>query len=198
MKLDGKNVTGTMNSALGEAPISGEFADGKLNFNLSFQSSNASGQVTFVGTLKSDGTFAGTMDFGGQGLNLPWKATRVPTAEVTTPEPQKDAEAPRVPDVAGKWTMTMEMQIGTATPALVFKQEADKITGTYTGRYGTYPFKGTIKGKEIQFSFTMDTDGGQTTMSFTGEIATDAQTMKGGGSIEGLGDVTWTAKKDKS
>jgi len=197
MKLDGKDVTGTLNSQMGEAPISGQFADGKLNFNLTYQSSNGSGQVTFTGSQKADGSFAGTMDFGGQGLNLPWKAVRVPTAEGATPEPQKNADAPKVPDIAGNWTMALTMEIGNATPALVFKQEADKITGTYTGRYGTYPFKGTIKGREIQFSFTMNTDGGQTTMSFNGEIAADAQTMKGAGSIEGMGDVTWTAKKDK-
>jgi hypothetical protein len=34
-------------------------------------------------------------------------------------------------------------------------------------------------------------------MSFAGQVDTDGQTMKGSGSIEGLGDVTWTAKRDK-
>ena len=29
-------------------------------------------------------------------------------------------------------------------------------------------------------------------------VAADAQTMKGTGTIEGLGDVTWSAKRDKS
>ena len=55
-----------------------------------------------------------------------------------------------------------------------------------------------MKAREIEFSFQMDTDGGQTTMSFIGEVAADAQTMKGTGTIEGLGDVTWSAKRDKS
>ena len=198
LKLEGTKVSGTISSAMGEVAVTGQFADGKVSLSMSYQGGSSAGQVTFAGSLKADGTMAGTMDFGGQGLNLPWKAVRVPATDAATPEPPKDAEAPKVPEIAGNWTMALTMEIGNATPALVFKQEADKITGTYTGRYGTYPFKGTIKGREIQFSFTMDTDGGQTTMSFSGEIASDAQTMKGGGTIEGLGDVTWTAKRDKS
>src|SRR5262245_14425912 len=32
MKLDGKKVTGTMASQMGETPIEGEFAEGKLKF----------------------------------------------------------------------------------------------------------------------------------------------------------------------
>ena len=30
------------------------------------------------------------------------------------------------------------MEIGNATPALVLKQAGEKLTGTYTGRYGEY------------------------------------------------------------
>jgi len=119
------------------------------------------------------------------------------TATAHAQEPAKPP-APKPADIAGKWTMTLEMEIGTATPALVFKQDGEKLTGTYTGRYGTYEFKGTLKAREIKFSFQMDTDGGGTTMAFTGELAADAQTMKGTGTIEGLGDVTWSAKRDKS
>jgi hypothetical protein len=34
-------------------------------------------------------------------------------------------------------------------------------------------------------------------MNFSGEVAADAQTMKGQATIEGLGDATWSAKRDK-
>ena len=113
-------------------------------------------------------------------------------------EPPKKPDPPKPLDIAGKWAMTLQMEIGTATPALVFKQEGEKLSGTYTGRYGTFAFKGTLKAREIQFSFQMDTDGGQTTMSFSGEVAADAQTMRGTGTIEGMGDVTWSAKRDRN
>ena len=47
-------------------------------------------------------------------------------------------QKPKALDVTGKWTMTLEMSMGTATPALVLKQEGETLSGTYTGRYGTY------------------------------------------------------------
>ena len=113
-------------------------------------------------------------------------------------EPPKKADPPKPLTIAGKWAMTMDMSIGQATPALVFKQDGEKITGTYTGRYGTFEFKGTLKERALTFSFQMDTDGGATTMAFEGTVAADGLTMKGTGTIEGLGDATWTAKRDKS
>ena len=120
------------------------------------------------------------------------------SAAVFAQEPPKKAEPPKPLSIAGKWTMTLDLSIGQATPALVFKQDGEKITGTYTGRYGTFEFKGTLKDRVLNFSFQMDTDGGTTTMAFAGEVAADAQSMKGTGTIEGLGDATWTAKRDKS
>jgi hypothetical protein len=113
-------------------------------------------------------------------------------------EPPKKVDPPKPASIAGKWTMTLDMSMGQATPALVFKQDGEKVTGTYTGRYGTWEFKGTLKERALQFSFQMDTDGGTTTMAFTGVVAPDGQTMKGDATIEGLGDATWAARREKS
>jgi len=111
---------------------------------------------------------------------------------------QTPAPAPaKAVNIAGKWTMSLELSIGTATPALDLKQDGEKITGTYTGRYGTFPVKGTLKDRALEFSVQMNAEGQDVTMSFSGEVAADAQTMKGQASIEGLGDATWTAKRDK-
>ena len=98
--------------------------------------------------------------------------------------------------VAGKWTVVLELSIGTATPTLVIKQDGEKITGTYAGRYGTFPFEGKVKDRAIEFTFAMNAEGQQTTMSFRGEVASDGQTMKGDATIEGLGDATWSAKRE--
>jgi hypothetical protein len=121
----------------------------------------------------------------------------IASAALVAQEPPKKVDPPKPVAIAGKWAMTLDMSIGQATPALVFKQDGEKITGTYTGRYGTYEFKGTLKERALQFSFQMDTDGGTTTMAFTGVVAADGQTMKGDGTIEGLGDATWTARRQK-
>ncbi len=99
--------------------------------------------------------------------------------------------------VTGKWTMTLEMSMGTATPALDLKQDGTKITGTYTGRYGTFALEGTLKDRTIQFSFEMGAQGETQTLSFSGEVASDAQTMKGTAVLGEMGDATWSAKREK-
>jgi uncharacterized lipoprotein YajG len=74
MKLDGKKVTGTLTGPQGEIPLEGEFADGKLTMTITIQGGAGEMSVTFNGTLKEDGTLAGTFDFGQGAMN--WKATR--------------------------------------------------------------------------------------------------------------------------
>lgn len=108
---------------------------------------------------------------------------------------QKPAPAP---NVTGKWVLLLEMSQGTATPALELKQDAETLTGTYTGRYGAYPVRGTIKGRTLQFGFTMSADGQDVTMTFKGEFAAETQTMKGEAELGGLGEAAWSAKRVKS
>ncbi len=118
-------------------------------------------------------------------------------AAVPQGKPQQKPDKAAV-SVAGKWTMTLEMSMGTATPALGLKQDGTKITGTYTGRYGTFPLEGTLKGRAIQFSFQMGAEGEAQTLSFSGEVAEDAQTMKGNAVLGDMGDATWSAKREKA
>jgi hypothetical protein len=99
-------------------------------------------------------------------------------------------------NVTGKWSMTLEMSMGTGTPALDLKQEGEKITGTYTGRYGTSALEGTLKERAIEFSVTMNAEGQSVTLSFGGEVSADGQTMKGQATLGELGDATWSAKKE--
>jgi hypothetical protein len=100
-------------------------------------------------------------------------------------------------NVAGKWVVTLEMSMGTATPALELKQDGTKITGTYAGRYGSFPLEGTLKGRVITFVFTMSAEGQSVTMSYTGEVAADAQSMKGTASLGEMGDAAWSAARQK-
>jgi hypothetical protein len=74
LKLDGKKVTGTMASQMGETPVQGEFADGKLKFSISVQSNSGSVEVVFSASFKEDGSLAGTFDYGQGPMN--WTATR--------------------------------------------------------------------------------------------------------------------------
>ena len=74
LKLDGKKVTGTISGPQGDAAVTGEFADNKLTFSISYQSNGGEMKLDFTATLKADGTLAGTMAFP-QG-ELAWTAAR--------------------------------------------------------------------------------------------------------------------------
>jgi hypothetical protein len=113
--------------------------------------------------------------------------------------PSQEKPAPKPVAIAGKWAMTLEISgMGPASTSLDLKQDGEKITGAYTGRYGTFPLQGTLKARALTFAFTMNADGTEVTMSFAGEVAEDAQSMKGTATIAGLGDATWTAVRAKT
>jgi hypothetical protein len=91
------------------------------------------------------------------------------------------------------------MSQGTATPALELKQDGEKVTGTYTGRYGAFPLQGTVKARTLEFRFTMKADGADVPMVFIGDVAADGQSIKGDATLGEMGEATWTAKRpDKS
>jgi hypothetical protein len=108
----------------------------------------------------------------------------------TQAKPDKTA----APDVTGKWMMTVDTSMGTGNPDLELIQAGEKITGTYTGRYGALSLQGTLKGLTIQFFFTMGAEAPQI-ISFAGEVAADGQSMKGTASLGEMGDATWSAKR---
>lgn len=93
--------------------------------------------------------------------------------------------------------MTLEMPMGTASPALELAQAGEKITGVYTGRYGKSELTGTLKARVLQFSFTMDAEGTPVTLTFVGEVAEDFQSIKGEADLGPAGEATWFAKREK-
>jgi hypothetical protein len=97
-------------------------------------------------------------------------------------------------DVAGTWAITVETANGTGTPSVTFKQDGDKLTGTYSSQiFGEQKVTGTIKGNAISFSFTGSFDGNTLTVTYSGTV--DGNTMKGKVTLGELGEGTFTAKK---
>src|SRR3954466_11160092 len=62
-------------------------------------------------------------------------------------------------NVAGKWNLTMELESFTGHPMILLKQDGEKLTGTYEGRYGQSELKGSIKEKEIEFTVSIVAEG---------------------------------------
>jgi hypothetical protein len=76
LKMDGKKVTGTITSQMGTSELAGEFADGKLTFNMSVDTPNGTLQIAWTGAVKDDGTLAGTASLGDMGT-MTWAASRI-------------------------------------------------------------------------------------------------------------------------
>jgi hypothetical protein len=98
-------------------------------------------------------------------------------------------------NVAGKWNITLQLESITGHPVILLKQDGEKLTGTYEGRYGQSDLKGSIKEKDIEFTVTLVAEGMQTQGVFAGKVNGD--TISGDVSFEGAGDGTWSAARVK-
>ena len=96
-------------------------------------------------------------------------------------------------NVTGDWVFNVTTDQGSGTPTMTFKQDGEKLTGTYNGQFGTAELTGTVKGNAIQFSFTIDVQGQQAPATYKGTV--EKNTMKGTMDIGGMVSGTFTATK---
>lgn len=95
-------------------------------------------------------------------------------------------------DLTGKWRMSLDMEMGRATPLLELQQNEGKLTGTYKGRYGSSPVSGDIDGRTFKFGVAMET----MTLQFRGEVLEDG-TLKGTADFGEMGAARWTAAREQ-
>lgn len=103
------------------------------------------------------------------------------------------AQASKV-DVTGKWAFNVETAAGAGTPTMTFKQDGEKLTGHYTGQLGEADLIGTVKGEDIKINFVVDAQGTKIDCIYTGTLD-GKDGMKGKVELVGLGDGTFTAKR---
>jgi hypothetical protein len=96
-------------------------------------------------------------------------------------------------DVTGEWQFTVELSAGTGSPTFIFKQDGEKLTGTYKGQLGEAPLTGTVKGNAISFSFKVS-GAFEGTATYTGTIESE-NSMKGTAEYGDAATGTWTAKR---
>jgi hypothetical protein len=70
----GDKITGMMTSPMGEVPLTGTFADGKLKLTATIDAGGQAFTMTFNGALAGD-AMKGDVDFGGLG-SATWTAAR--------------------------------------------------------------------------------------------------------------------------
>jgi hypothetical protein len=97
-------------------------------------------------------------------------------------------------DVTGKWAFNVETGAGSGTPTITLKQDGEKLTGHYSGQLGEADLAGTVKGQNVEFKFTVDLQGQQLNCIYTGAVD-GKDSMKGKVDLVGLGEGTFTAKK---
>jgi hypothetical protein len=97
-------------------------------------------------------------------------------------------------NVSGNWKLSFETQNGAANPSVVLKQEGEKLTGTYKGRFGESPLEGAVKGKEIKFTVKLNAQGQEIKLEYAGTV--DGDTMKGKVKIGDMGEADFTGKKE--
>ena len=101
--------------------------------------------------------------------------------------------AAQTSSIAGDWDASMNTPGGAVPLTLVFKVDGEKLTGTAKRRSGDVPIAGTIKGSDINFSYTVNYNGNDLTLSFTGKV--NGESMTGSVSFGGQAEDEWSAKR---
>ena len=80
-------------------------------------------------------------------------------------------------DITGTWKGSVVLDAGSGNPTFDLKQDGEKLSGTYHGQFGDAPLNGTVKGKSVEFSFTVQ-----------GLVASYNGTLDGETAVKGTAD----------
>jgi hypothetical protein len=97
-------------------------------------------------------------------------------------------------DISGTWNAAVETDAGAGSPTFVFKQDGEKLTGTYSGAMGEAKITGTVTGDHVEWTFTASVDGDNIQVKYAGTLE-GASKMKGTVELGSLGKGTFTAEK---
>jgi hypothetical protein len=180
LKVDGETLTGEIKE--NKTPLKGTAKGSDVQFGYTVNYNGNDLAITMTGKIEGD-AIKGTVSFGGMAEDE-WSAKRVGVAA-------SSASSAAV-DLTGAWDVEVQTDQGSGNPAFTFKQEGEKLTGSYKGLLGESALTGTVKGDKVEFSFKVS---GQLegTVTYTG--TTDGKTMKGKVSLAGMGEGTFTGKK---
>lgn len=104
---------------------------------------------------------------------------------------QTDAQSS---SIAGEWDATMNTPGGARTYKVVFKVDGEKLTGSVKRPGGDVALEGTIKGKDVKFSYTVQYNGNNLAIYIEGKLEGD--TINGTVSFGESGQQdAWSAKK---
>jgi CxxC motif-containing protein len=197
LKQEGEKLTGMIKSQRGEIPLEGEVKGKEIKFKYTVKFQDQDLTIALTGNVDAD-AMKGDADFGGFAQG-DWNAKRAsaaassgaPAAPAQSGEKGGEKGGEKI-DVTGVWSVTVETEAGSGNPSFTFKQEGEKLTGKYKGLLGEADLTGTVKGDKIEFSFKVS---GQVEGVVTYAGTTDGKTMKGKVNLAGVGEGTFSGKK---
>jgi hypothetical protein len=196
-KQEGEKLTGALKNQRGEIPIEGAVNGKEIKFKYTVKFQDQDLVITMSGNVDGD-AMKGEADFGGFAQG-DWNAKRASAAAASggaaASQPSADKGAEKSGDkidLTGAWSVTVETEAGSGNPSFTFKQEGEKLTGKYKGQLGEFDLTGTVKGDKVDFSIKVT---GQVEGVVTYAGTTDGKTMKGKVSLAGLGEGTFSGKK---
>ena len=97
--------------------------------------------------------------------------------------------------VAGDWDAVMNTPGGARPFKLALIVDGEKLTGTVKRASGDLPLVGTINGNKIEFYYTINYNGNDLTLSFSGTVAGDS--ISGVVSFGSKAEDFWSATRSK-
>ena len=198
IKQEGGKLAATAKSPQGERPYDSIALTGSdIKFVLTIQFQGADMVLTYTGKVDKDG-MKGAVDFGGLAQGeweaLPHKEMAAGSGSGTgTGAGSGSGSGSSSANVSGVWNGTVVTAQGNGNPVFTFKQDGDKLTGTYKGAFGEAPLTGTLKGADISFSFKATIQDQAMEITYTGKV--EGTSMKGKAKLGEMGEADWTAKK---
>jgi hypothetical protein len=188
-KQEGEKLTGVFKGTRGELPLEGTVKGKEIKFSYTIKFQDQDLPITMTGNVDGD-AMKGDADFGGFAQG-DWTGKRAGAAAAPATAPAAAASGEKI-DISGSWAFEVETAAGSGNPTFNFKQEGEKLSGKYQGLLGESNLTGTVKGNQVEFSFKVN---GQVegTVVYTG--TTDGKTIKGKVNLAGVGDGTFTGKK---
>ena len=110
------------------------------------------------------------------------------------PKPaNKPAVTPPVADIAGRWDVEVQYQVGSARHKLFLTSKGNQIAGSHIGWVFDGDLKGMIDGDRVELRSVLPAGGQHLNYTFTGKVTGDD--MSGDVDLGEYGSARWTARR---
>jgi hypothetical protein len=96
-------------------------------------------------------------------------------------------------NATGDWELTITSPQGSRTAPISLRQEGEKITGMFKSQAGELPVEGTINGKDLKLTFTINFQGQPLPITMSGTL--DGESIAGKTDFGGFAEGDFSARR---